>query len=141
MNMIVLCGLPCSGKSTFCSSAEGYEVISQDQLGSRPKCIRRFYELMEAKKDVIIDRTNINKAQRKIWIDLAVKHGYDVHCIYFQVPTKTCLERIKKRKGHPTIPFKMPKLRKEAIILKFAEDLQEPTMEEGFKSIRYLKYE
>lgn len=146
MKMIILMGLPASGKSTWCyQHFMEFVRVNQDVLGTRENCIKMAREWLEEGKRnrpnlvICIDRTNINKQQRKHWINLAEEYGIeDIQCIYFKSTPEKCLERMKNRKDHPTIPENTPEQKQIKIINRFYKSLQEPSFEEGFTSINTL---
>lgn len=134
--MIVLVGLPGSGKSTIAKilAQKGYVRVNQDDLGSRNACKKIAEEALMKNKSVVIDRCNFNEQQRKSWIDLATKRAVtNITAVYLSVPAEVCYERACKRKDHPTI-------KDEATANKAINSIQEaftpPITEEGFTSVR-----
>jgi len=85
--MIVLVGIPGSGKSTFArrileASRDDDEKIEgswlsvcQDVLKSRQAVLAAADEHLHRGGCIIIDRCNFDKVQRKHWLDLAAKHS------------------------------------------------------------------
>jgi GTPase SAR1 family protein len=78
--MVVLCGIPGSGKSTYARRLVGglppdyrkmWVVANQDKLGSRQKVLSVAQSALRAKHNVIIDRCNFNPEQRSHWVELA----------------------------------------------------------------------
>eukprot|EP00532_Pseudo-nitzschia_australis_P011584 CAMPEP_0168235872 /NCGR_PEP_ID=MMETSP0140_2-20121125/19172_1 /TAXON_ID=44445 /ORGANISM="Pseudo-nitzschia australis, Strain 10249 10 AB" /LENGTH=310 /DNA_ID=CAMNT_0008169043 /DNA_START=241 /DNA_END=1173 /DNA_ORIENTATION=- len=80
--MILLVGLPGSGKSTFAQSLvasvpEKFCRINQDELKSRPKCERKLKQVLSVSPSQqqrlcpIIDRCNFDAQQRATWYRLA----------------------------------------------------------------------
>jgi predicted kinase len=106
--IILLVGLPGSGKTTFAHSltqAMPYKFvrINQDELKSRRQCIKRTEEALDEGLCPIIDRCNFDAAQRKTWYDLAKKYKVAVNGIILQVPINVCISRCQNRHGHETI--------------------------------------
>lgn len=141
MKCILLIGLPGSGKSTIAKDYfPTYERISQDELGSREACIDKVHEVMSKGKDIIIDRTNINKKQRVYWINLALQYGYhSIIGIYLDVNPDECLARIHLRKDHETIPLEMSVDKKREIVYRFVKEHEMPLLSEGFSSIVLMR--
>lgn len=135
--VIVLVGIPASGKSTLVkNSYPDYQRISQDVLGNRMECENLAEVYLAAGTDIIIDRCNHTKKQRKNWIKRAKKYNAEkITCIYLKTDVQLCIERIKNRKGHESIPDLMPEEDKVKIINRFFKEFQEPSLEEGFTEV------
>lgn len=132
--MIILVGIPGSGKSTYVAKNFNEPVINQDKLGSREKCLFWTEHYITTRQDIIIDRTNINKKQRKYFIELAKRHNVQVECIEFIAEPEQCVKRIMKRKNHPTIN-NMPESKIREIVNKFVKEYEVPNaVREGFSS-------
>lgn len=134
-------GVPGSGKSTFAKTQQKAIVINQDTLGSRETCIEMFHiAVADGKYDIIIDRCNINKSQRKVWIDLAkTAEIEEIELVWFQTDTEECIKRIHERVGHKTITEKMPLDKKKEIVYSFIKSLEFPELDEGITSITLTK--
>ncbi|KAL3942371.1 MAG: hypothetical protein SGBAC_003437 [Bacillariaceae sp.] len=109
--MILLIGLPGSGKSTFSNllmEAMPYKFarINQDQLGSRQKCLKAANQALDENKCIILDRCNFDAAQRSTWLDLAKKRRIPVYGLALQVPKPLCIQRCQGRGAHETIAAK-----------------------------------
>lgn len=112
--MIILVGVPGSGKSYFSnmfmklddssSNPKQWVYINQDILGARCHCIYEAKQGLCRGKNVLIDRTNIDRVQRSYWTDIAHEHGLThIHVIYFNIPHPTVLQRLQAREDHPTL--------------------------------------
>lgn len=106
IKLIVLCGLPGAGKSTFCelfsSSGLNAVLVNQDQLG-RNECEGCFLQAIKSSDVVVLDRTNLTAAERAYWLDLSTLSPSQCLCIHLATPRFVCVERAKARKNHPTI--------------------------------------
>ena len=102
--LIVLVGLPGSGKSTFCQKEEykAYVRISQDEQG-KLQHMMMFEDALEARRNIIIDRCNFNVDQRKRYLKPGKEEGYHTIIIWFRRDSKTCIDRINQRKDHPNL--------------------------------------
>jgi protein-tyrosine phosphatase/predicted kinase len=134
--LMMLVGLPCSGKSTLSLAfvrtyGDSILHINQDELG-KSECVKTFSQ--SAKKNVclVLDRCNMTKAERKEWIDMYTGvTNKNMVCIAFNYPVETCLDRVKLRQHHPTLsgPGGMK------IIQDMAPKFEMPNSSEGFKEI------
>lgn len=88
--VIVFCGSPGSGKSTFTKLLVDYSRINRDTLKTKEKCVKVAEEEINKKKSVVIDNTNPAIADRKLYIDLAKKYSIKVRCFYFDIPKELC---------------------------------------------------
>lgn len=137
--VIILVALPGAGKSSFTLLYPNHVRINQDLLGSRSDCLSVMRILLKEGKSVIIDRTNINKQQRKFFLDLAKEYNVpNIKCIYLDVPADVCIERIKNRKDHPNLTSETSHDTIIEIVSSFNKSLELPDEKEGFTSILYL---
>lgn len=135
-NLILMVGLPGSGKTTVSlNEFPDFVRISQDELGSKQKCLEKFIELLNAGKDIIIDRTNINKKQRADFITIAQNYNYNIHCLFFYPYPEKCVDRIIERRNHPTITEALSVNKKRKIVYDFYNSLEHPSVEEGISLI------
>lgn len=139
--MIILVGLPGSGKSTFCQKYYPNHIrISQDDLGSKDKCIQKCLDALEANKNVIIDRVNFNAKQRSTWIELGLQNNCEsINCIVLEVMEEECIARVIERKNHPTINESISVEKKREIVYNFNKMLEMPSLKEGLSAILILR--
>lgn len=134
--LVILVGIPGSGKTSYARELEaiGYVRISQDEFnGDRGKTTEAFNLAMEQGKNIVLDRCNITKDQRRPWLNKAMYHGYEERiAMVFQVDPDECVQRIKERQGHETIPSDTPEEKIKSIVYGFHKSKQEPTFAEGF---------
>lgn len=138
--MIVLIGIPGSGKSTW-AAAQGATVISSDALrlllsgneenqAIHGKVFATMRYLLRTRLEIgasptIIDATNLRRRDRKKWLQLAKKHDAIIEAMHFDVALETALERNAARTRQ--VP--------EEIIRSMHAGLQPPTEAEGFSSV------
>lgn len=134
--MLILCGSPGSGKSTFCvNNLNKFEVVNQDKLKTATKCIKMATELMKQNKNIVIDNTNRYAKDRKPYIDLAKQYMYDVKCLYFKFPKEYVFHLNNQRKFnkfHKHITEPVDKI----VIHSWYKYLEEPDISEGFSEIK-----
>jgi predicted kinase len=138
-SLYIMCGLPCSGKSTFAKSISGFKVLSSDDyIEQRAKELQKTYNEVfdetiqranqaffqdvfkkaKLKNNIIIDRTNLTKSTRLKFIKIFQQHEPII--FYFDTP----IEVIKKRNNRPG------KFISEEILDSMLKSLQPPTEDE-----------
>lgn len=93
VELVLFCGSPGAGKSTFYWSYMqplGYERVNQDLLKSRDKCIKVATQLVEDKQSVVVDNTNADKETRALWVKLGAKLNVPIRLVHFTAPAKLC---------------------------------------------------
>lgn len=132
-SLIVCCGIPGSGKSTFSAQLAkhlDYLVISQDELGSKSACLTAMANALEAGRRMLVDRCNPYIEDRAEWLAHAF-HPNDALCVWFDIDRELCIARADGRTDHPTIA----QGRARKIILSFSKTLIPPSMKEKFACI------
>jgi len=131
MRMLLLMGLPGAGKSTLAARLEtrGWVTINQDTLGDRKACVAAANRALAGGRRVVIDRCNISRIQRRVWLNVADEHSSGVGCIWLDLDAAFCGERVLQRFGHSTLPAEKSSLR---VIADFGERLENPMEAEGF---------
>lgn len=100
--LILLVGPPGSGKSTISKEFKNYTYINQDSQGKQEH-LNAFYLAANLGQNIVVDRMNFNKEQRKRYLEPAKAAGYKTRIIVLHVPYDWCLARCKERKNHETI--------------------------------------
>lgn len=143
--MVILIGLPGSGKSTYLQRL-GAQPISSDlirqllvddptdqTIHSRVFMTIRYlvrHRLAIGREVTYVDATHLNIAEREPYMKLAKAYGCDVEAIFFDVPIEICQERNSRRDR--VVPA-------EAIQTMLAK-LVPPTLEEGFSKVTVMRF-
>ena len=148
----ILVGLPASGKSTWVAAnatkahiystdniveelareqGTTYDAIWSDVIKDATKeANRRLQEAIRARKDVVSDRTNLTAKARSKFLAQFPK-AYRPHAVLF-MPSLNPAELIERLNGRPGKNIPM------SVIDRMFEDLEEPTLREGFDTVSYV---
>lgn len=128
--VIILCGPPASGKSTWVKKYGNFEILSRDNVRdnlfgkkyspnkSRENSVTYVYNILrDAKvfkdKDLIVDKTQCNEAHFKDEIKYFEEKGYFIWVKFFDVSYPMLIFRELKRRltdrSKPSVPFKVIK--------------------------------
>lgn len=150
--VLLLCGVPGSGKSTFAKSLQHgmpfkYVRINQDDLGNRKRCEELARSTLANGQCPVIDRCNFDHAQRKHFVMIAAEFGAPVDCLVLQSArlgtVEECIQRCQKRQNHPTIKARDAR----TVVTGMARDMKAPaatttsaatTNQEGIRHVRYV---
>jgi RNA ligase/AAA domain len=138
--MIVMVGLPASGKSTFAeqleTSSDGAWVrICRDDMDSKAAteelCARVALGKMGGNKRCLLDGCHVTPETRKYWLDIAMRP--QAVAIFFNTPVEECKRRAAIRKGHAT--GDLFSWGGNRIIDSKFKKLVPPTINEGFEKV------
>ncbi len=130
--VVVMCGLPGCGKTTFCRERlfPNYLYISLDRLRTRSAEAELFAFALRRRKSCVIDNTNINEAERARYIKAAKEAGARVIAYWFKPEVDACLARNALREGRERIP--------DCAIRDKASRFSAPQAAEGFDEIHMV---
>ncbi len=140
----LLCGPPASGKSTFRETWWRGAVVSPDEL--RLQLLGRPYDpeaegmiwarvrdeverLLAARRGVLLDATNVERARRVAWVRVAQAAGLPAYALVCWDPQRRPLAWLLQRNAARTRQVPPDKLRE------LAEAWEPPTAAEGFAGI------
>lgn len=140
--LLLMVGLPGSGKSTFATALErragapgglgraagGVVRLSQDDLGRKE--VERRFGARDRRACTVVDRCNATPAERAEWT--AAAHRCDAWCVFLDTPVEECVWRVGARTGHPTL---RPGPGAAQVIRELAARLVPPTAAEGFSRV------
>lgn len=132
MELVVLCGLQASGKSTFRRERfPSHVVVSKDLMRNNRHRERRQQKLVAeglgAGASVVVDNTNPAVADRQPLVALARRHGAAAVAYFFDTDFETCLRRNAGRSGKELVAY--------VGLVDVARRLQPPRLDEGFDEV------
>jgi predicted kinase len=142
--IVVLVGLPGSGKSTYLErlgiTPLSSDVIRQlliDDVTDQTiharvfQCLRYLLRqrLAIGRPATYVDATHLTPAERRPYIDIAERYGCAIEALYFDVPFDVCLARNRGRSR--VVP--------EEAVRAMAAKLVPPSAEEGFSRVTVVR--
>jgi predicted kinase len=142
--IVVLVGLPGSGKSTYLER-QGITPLSSDlvrqlladdatdqTIHTRVfQCLRYLLRqrLAIGRPATYMDATHLTPAERRPYLKIAQRYGCAIEALYFDVPLDVCLARNRGR----------PRIVPEEAVRAMAAKLVPPSVEEGFSRVTVVR--
>lgn len=145
--LIVMCGLPASGKSTYsewlaesgifcgvCPDKIRGELYGDENIQGDGKQVfaiayARLKDLGKGKNNVVFDATNINAQRRKELIKEMRPYFDVIICKWFSTPIDICVQRNMARERQ--VP--------QEVIKRMWWNFENPTLAEGFDLVEEIK--
>lgn len=145
--LIVMCGLPASGKSTYaemlaesgqfcrvCPDLIRKELYGNESIQGNGKEVFKIafdaiQRLGKQNFNVVFDATNTDRKRRVELVKKMQPHFDIIICKWFSTPLNICRERNSQRERQ--VPFD--------VMLRMSCNFEEPTMEEGWNYIEEIK--
>ena len=132
MQLVILCGLQASGKSTFrLERLPHHAIVSKDLMPNNRRREQRHRHLvaeaLASGRSVVVDNTNPARADREPLLAIGRVHGAATAAYYFEADLSTCIERNAGRLGREAVRY--------VGVVGVARRLEPPTFAEDFDAI------
>jgi predicted kinase len=128
MEIVVLVGIPGSGKTTIAkSSFPNHKRINLDTLHTRNMEDEEIANALSNGRDIVIDNTNTTRKSRSKYVQMAKLFGVTVRAVYVKAPVELALQRNASRQGKERVP--------DSAVRFYNKIIQAPTVDEGFDKV------
>lgn len=149
--VLMLCGLPASGKSTFAKALvaeqpEFFIRVNRDEMRGKGEvdralaaALQPYLKTLNSRKApattrcIVIDNCHVTATKRREWLEAV--HRLPTLCVYFDRPVDVCKLRVSQRLDHPTIPAGTAGI---PIIESMVRQWERPELSEGFAGVHRL---
>ena len=132
MELVILMGLPASGKSSFYKEkfADTHVRINQDMLKTKQRVDQLFDFCLTQQIKCVIDNTNILAKLRSAYVEKASSVRYNVVGYFFKSTIPGCLERNRARSDANRVP--------DVAIISKSKELELPKWREGYDELFFV---
>jgi aryl-alcohol dehydrogenase-like predicted oxidoreductase len=154
--VVLIMGIQGAGKSRHVQSfvERGYERLNRDERGGTLKglALELDERLARGARRVVLDNTYGTRATRSRVLEVAGKHGLDVHCIWLDTPLEAAqvntVQRLLERYGKLPSPDELRELSRRDpnaflpnVQFRYRRELEPPAIEEGFSEVEIVPFE
>ena len=138
MELAILIGLQASGKTTFrrLYFGQAHVLVSKDEMRNTRNRARRqehlIREALAAGRSVVVDNTNLRRADRAALIALGHEYGATVNGYWLESELKDCLARNERRTGKAKVP--------RVAVVVASRKTEPPSLEEGFDGLHRVRF-
>ncbi|XP_061395113.1 uncharacterized protein F21D5.5 [Musca vetustissima] len=132
--MIIMVGLPGSGKSHFCKKTLaplGYTIANADTVGSVQACLKICENALMSSTSCVVDNTNVDMESRKRFVELAKKLNAQCRCFVMNVSVGQVKHNIAFRQLTDAKHTKI----NDMVLNMMKKKFTPPQREEGFAEI------
>lgn len=128
-SLVILMGLPGSGKSTFYHHRfSGTHIrVNLDMLRTRHREKVLIEACLQTRQPLVVDNTNVSRRERARYILAAKENHFRVEGYLLHESVETCLQRNELRPEGVRVP--------RVAVLAKKKDLEFPDAEEGFDAL------
>jgi predicted kinase len=130
--IVVLCGVPGSGKSTIAKTRfANYVRINLDTVKTRNKERLAILQAINNGDSIVVDSTNTTRKARTRYVEIARAHRIPTRCIFLECPVEIALRRNANRRGKEKVP--------DFVLRFYFKRIELPSKSEGFDSVEIVR--
>ena len=151
--VLLVMGIPGSGKSRLAAGLDGYERLNRDERGGSLAAVARELDrrLGAGAQRLVLDNTYLTRASRNIVVEVAARHGAGVRCLWLDTPVAQAQVNLVRRQlelfGRLPGPEELrvlakshPGLMAPTSQLRAVRELEPPTDDEGFVAVEQVPF-